>query len=55
LQNFHMIEGVILQSIDQFWLERRAAARGAEGAVAGGPAGAARDLRELRRVQPSNW
>ena len=44
---------MVLQRIDQFGLERRAAAGGAEGAVAGGAAGAAGDLREFGRIEPA--
>ena len=44
---------MVLQRVDQFRLERRAAAGGAEGAVAGGAAGAAGDLREFGRVEPA--
>ena len=53
LQHFDAVEGVVLQRIDQFRLERRAAAGGAEGAVAGGAPGAAGDLREFRRIEPA--
>ena len=53
LQHFHAVEGVVLQRVDQFRLERRAAPGGAEGAVARGAAGAAGDLRELGRIQPA--
>ncbi|MBA7474469.1 hypothetical protein ES707_09823 [subsurface metagenome] len=53
LQRFHAVEGMVLQRVDQFRLERRAAAGGAEGAVARGAAGAAGDLRELGRRQPA--
>ncbi len=42
---------MILQRVDQFRLERRAAAGGAEGAVAGGAPGAAGDLREFGRIE----
>ena len=51
LQHFHTVEGVVLQRVHQFRLERRAAPRGAEGAVARRPPGAAGDLRELGRRQ----
>ncbi len=51
LQHFYALEAVVLQRIDQFWLERRAAAGGAEGTVAGGAAGAAGDLREFGRIE----
>ncbi len=53
LQHFDAVEGVVLQRVHQFRLERRAASRRAKGAVARGAAGAARDLRELRRVEPA--
>ena len=53
LQHFHALESVVLQRIHQFRLERRAAPGGAEGAVAGGAAGAAGDLREFGRSQPA--
>jgi hypothetical protein len=48
LQQLHAVERVVLQRIDQFRLERRAAPGGAERAVARGAAGAAGDLREFR-------
>src|ERR1700732_4510557 len=51
LQYLHALEGVVLQRVDQFRLERRAAAGGAESPIAGGAAGAACDLREFRRVE----
>ena len=51
LQHLHAFEGVVLQRVDQFRLERRAAAGGAEGAVAGGAPGAAGDLREFGRIE----
>lgn len=51
LQHLHGIEGVVLQRVDELGLERCAAAGGAEGAVARGAAGAARDLREFGRRQ----
>ena len=44
---------MVLQRVDELGLERRAAARGAEGAVAGGAAGAPRNLREFGRRQPA--
>ena len=44
---------MVLQRVHQLRLERRAAPRGAEGAVARGAAGAARDLRELGRIEPA--
>jgi hypothetical protein len=44
---------VVLQRVDEFRLERRAAAGGAKGAVAGGAAGAAGDLCEFRRIEPA--
>ena len=53
LQHFDAVEGVVLQRVHQFRLERRAAPGGAEGAVARGAAGAAGDLRELGRVEPA--
>ena len=53
LQHLHAVEGVVLQRVDQFRLERRAAPGGAEGAVARGAAGAAGDLREFGRRQPA--
>ena len=53
LQHLHAVESVVLQRVHQLRLERRAAACGAEGAVAGGAAGAAGDLRELGRVEPA--
>ena len=40
-------------ALHQFRLERRAAAGGAEGAVARGAPGAAGDLREFGRIQPA--
>ncbi len=40
---------MVLQLVDEFGLERLAAPRGAEGAIARGAAGAAGDLREFRR------
>ena len=51
LQHFDAVERVVLQRVHQFRLERRAAAGGAEGAVARGAAGAAGDLRKLGRIQ----
>jgi hypothetical protein len=51
LQDLDAVEGVLLQRIDQFRLERRAAPGGAEGAVARGAAGAPGDLGEFRRRQ----
>ncbi len=51
LQHFDAVEGVVLQRVDQFRLERRAAPGGAEGTVARRAAGAARDLREFGRIQ----
>ena len=42
---------MVLQRVDQFRLERRAASGGAEGAVAGGAPGAAGDLREFGRIE----
>ena len=51
LQQLHAVEGVVLQGVDQFRLERRAAPGGAEGAVAGGAPGTAGDLREFHRRQ----
>ena len=42
---------MVLQRVDQFRLERRAAPGGAEGAVAGGAPGAAGDLREFGRIE----
>ena len=53
LQHPHAFEGVVLQRIDQFRLERRAAPGGAECAVAGGAAGPARDLGEFGRIEPA--
>ena len=53
MQHLDAVEGVVLQRIDQFRLERRAAPGGAKGAVARRAAGAARDLRELRRIEPA--
>ena len=53
LQHLHGLEGVVLQRVHQFRLERRAAPRGAERAVPRGAPGAACDLRELGRLQPS--
>jgi hypothetical protein len=47
LQGFYALEAVILQRVDQFRLERRAAPGCAERAVAGGAAGAAGDLGEF--------
>ncbi|CAM5522761.1 hypothetical protein AFEL58S_03965 [Afipia felis] len=47
LQHLHAVEGVVLQRVDEFGLERSAAPRGAERAVAGGAPGAARDLGEF--------
>ena len=44
---------MILQRIDQFRLERGAAARRAEGAVAGGAPGTSGDLGEFGRIEPS--
>ena len=51
LHQFHRLESVRFQRLDQFGLERRAAAAGAEGAVAGGAAGAAGDLGEFGRIE----
>ncbi len=51
LQCFYALEAVILQRVDQFRLERRAAPGCAERAVAGGAAGAARDLGEFGRIE----
>ena len=42
-----------LERLHHIVLERRAAARGAEGAVAVGAPGAAGDLRKLGRVEPA--
>ena len=53
LQNLYAVEAVVLQRVHQFRLERRAAARGAERAVAGGAPGAAGDLREFGRIEPA--
>ncbi len=53
LQHLHAVEGMILQRVDQFRLERRAAPRRAKGAVAGGAPGASRDLREFGRIEPA--
>ena len=44
---------MVLQRVDEFRLERRAAAGGAKGAGAGGAAGAAGDLCEFRRIEPA--
>ena len=51
MQHFDTVEGMVLQRIDQFRLERRAATGGAEGAIAGGAAGATGDLREFGRIE----
>ncbi len=51
MQNLHTVEGVVLQRVDQFRLERRAAARRSKRAVAGGAPGAAGDLREFGRIE----
>ena len=53
LQHFDAVKGVVLQRVDELGFERRAAACGAERAVARRAAGAAGDLRELRRGQPA--
>ena len=47
LHQFHRLEGVRFERLDQFGLERRTAAAGAERAVAGGAAGTAGDLGEF--------
>ena len=49
LQHAHRLELVAFQCTHQFRLERSAAPGRAEGAVAGGTAGTAGDLRELGR------
>ncbi len=51
LQHLDAVEGVVLQRIDEFRLERRAAARGAERAVPRGASRASCDLREFGRRQ----
>ena len=53
LQGPDRLEGVILQRVHEFGLERRAAPCGAEGAVAASAAGAACDLREFSRGEPA--
>src|SRR6185312_10743882 len=47
------VERVVLQRVHQLRLEWRAAPRGAESTVARGAPRAARDLRELRRIEPA--
>src|SRR5438045_5648918 len=42
-----------LKRLRQLGFERRTAARGAEGPIAGGAAGAARDLRQFGRIEPT--
>ena len=51
LQHPYAFEGVVLQRIDQFRLERRAATGGAKCAVAGGAAGPARNLGKFGGVE----
>ena len=53
LQHAHGLEAVVLQHFDELLVERRAAARRAESAVFGVPAGAPGDLAELRRIEPA--
>ena len=51
LQNFHTVEAVVLQCIDELRLERGTAAGGPEGAVTGGAPGSPGDLGEFGRVE----
>src|SRR5262249_1307073 len=53
LQDLYRLERMTSERLRKFSLERRASASGAKGAVAHSAAGAARDLRQLGRIEPS--
>src|SRR6202012_4336014 len=53
LQHAHVFEGVVLQRIDEFRLERRAAAGRAKSTVTGRSAGPARNLGKFSRIEPA--